>query len=103
MSLLAANASLRTKRHDTAAAAAASSAAYRLLCGTVRLVVTPPSLRHPPASSYPSTPSGQHGNSSRQMGVLTSPLGFIAASTSKLSSHKSAGVGSARAGGGMVP
>ena len=34
------------------------------------------------------------------MGVLTCPLGFIAASTSKLSSHKSSGTGSARAGGG---
>lgn len=53
--------------------------------GKLSLVWQLPSFLHPPCSSYPSTPSGQHGTRKRQIGVLISPLGFIRASTSSSS------------------
>lgn len=47
----------------------------------------PPNLLQPPTSSYPSTPSGQHGNRNRQIGVLISDPLFITSSTSISSAH----------------
>ena len=58
--------------------------------GKFSRVCEPPSLLQPPASSYPSTPSGQHGSRKRHIGVLISPSQDRSSSSLQVKSNSSA-------------